>query len=112
MDEIAEIIAYLSARVNVRVAAEVPANKPQRLITVGRVGGNGSRYLDNPRIDIDAWAGSDYEASSLLNEVIGYMYDLPGTSDLISEVEKNSQYRSDLDGWHRWTASFNVTRNM
>lgn len=112
MDIVAEIITYLGTKTSTRVAAEVPANKPSNLVTVCRVGGNGTQFLDSPRIDIDAWSDSDYNASTLLDEMVGYMYDLPGVSDLISDVEKSSQYRSDLDGWHRWTASFNVTRNM
>ncbi|HCG61417.1 MAG TPA: hypothetical protein DEV22_03245 [Collinsella sp.] len=108
----AEVIAYLKNNMDVRVASEVPASRPAQMVTVERTGGTGSALLDEPRVDVDTWANSDAEALSLSDEVTELMYRLPDASDTVSEVTRTSQYRSDVDGSHRWTATFNITRNV
>ena len=106
-----EIVNYLKDKYDVKVSTEVPSTRPKRLITVSRVGGGGNVYLSTPRIDIDAWGLSDVDAYCMLESITEDMLALPGNSSLISNVEKTTMYRSDIDGAHRWTASFEITRN-
>lgn len=107
----AEVIAYLKTKTTIRVASEVPTNTPTQLITVAQIGGAGDRHLDSPRVDVDTFGSSDLEASTLGDTVRDWLYDLPGTSQLISHVERSTFYRSDIDGHHKWTATYLITRN-
>lgn len=112
-NEMAEIIAYLAANLGgVRVSSEVPANMPSQLVTVARVGGEGSMMVDMPRVDVDAWSTSDASARALSDEAVRLMFALPGSSQLVSNVSKMGQYRSDVDGRHRWTSTFSIVRNV
>lgn len=112
MDVMTEVISYLAANTNVRVASEVPANRPTQLYTVAQVGGPTTAHLGTPRVDIDAWAQTDAQAHALLVSASDAMMELPDSSALISDIERTAFYRSDVDGWHRWTATFAMTRNV
>lgn len=49
--------------------AEVPCDMPHALVTVERVGGASDAYVDRPRVAIQAWADTAYEASKLMEDV-------------------------------------------
>lgn len=112
MDVVAEIIAYLKQHLTVPVASEVPATRPARFVTVSRIGGGDVELLSTPRIDIDTWGATDLEASTMGNEVLALMFELSGTSQLIFNVERSNYYRSDVDGVHRYTGTYLITRNI
>ena len=112
MDVIAEIVTYLSRILNVPVSSEVPATHPARFVTVGRIGGQDVELLDNPRIDIDTWGMSDFDASSIGESVKVLMFELAHTSALISDVRRATYYRSDVDGYHRYTGTYEIVRNV
>ena len=112
MDVIAEIITYLKQTINVPVSSEVPATRPARFVTVGRVGGQDVELLSNPRVDIDAWGSSDLDASTIGEQVKAAIFALAHTSGLISDVSRSTYYRSDIDGYHRYTGTYEFIRNI
>ena len=112
MDVIAEIITYLKSNMNVPVSSEVPATRPSRFVTVGRVGGSEVELLANPRIDIDAWGTSDLDAATLGETVKTLMWGLAHSSGLISNISRSTFYRSDVDGIHRYTGTYELVRNV
>ena len=112
MDVIAEIITYLKQTLNVPVSSEVPATHPARFVTVGRIGGADVELLSTPRVDIDTWGTSDLDASTIGETVKNSMFELMHTSGLISDVYRSSYYRSDVDGYHRYTGTYEITRNI
>lgn len=44
---------------------EVPADRPRRLVTIERVGGNENEYSSHPTIAIQVWAESRWQATQL-----------------------------------------------
>lgn len=108
---VTEVVTYLESKLGVRCASEVPSTRPARFVVVERMGGNSDRWLDQPRLDIDAWATSDLEASLLIDSVEKAMDAIADTSLLISHAYMSAKYKSDIDGAHRYTASFIITRN-
>lgn len=44
---------------------EVPADRPKRLVTIERVGGNENEYSSHPILAIRVWAESRWQASQL-----------------------------------------------
>ena len=112
MDVIAEIILYLKRTIDVPVSSEVPATRPARFVTVGRVGGSDVELISNPRVDIDAWGSSDLDASTIGETVKAAIFAIVGESSLISDVTRSTYYRSDIDGYHRYTGTYEFTRNV
>lgn len=44
---------------------EVPADRPRRLVTIERVGGNENEYSSHPTLAIQVWAESRWQAAQL-----------------------------------------------
>ena len=51
-----------SGLVGWRVSLSVPSERPERFITVERLGGASDRFLDRPLIAVQVWASSRWEA--------------------------------------------------
>lgn len=64
------IISWLNGQALGAVAfADIPADRPQRFITVERTGGGRDRFIDRPQTVVQVWADSRAEASELANTV-------------------------------------------
>lgn len=48
---------------NIQAFMEVPADRPRRFVTVERVGGAEINLVDRPRLAVQFWAESRYQAS-------------------------------------------------
>lgn len=82
-DSVALALPYLRtalADVTVTVAASVPAVRPVRLVVVRRVGGLDRTLgiFDRPRLDVQVWAASDFDAQALAQKVRGHLVAAPG----------------------------------
>ena len=56
---------------------EVPADRPKRLVTIERVGGNENEYSSHPTIAVQAWAESRWQAAQLATtQVLPRLLDL------------------------------------
>lgn len=112
MDIIKDIVSHLSEQLGTRVATERPANPPKTMVTVTRVGGGGSAFVDSPRVDVHAWAETDMAAYRLAKEAEEAMFSLPAYSDNIAEVSQNSLYSNIYtDGSRRWSAVYVLVCN-
>ena len=49
---------------------EVPADRPQRFVTIERTGGNELEYSSHPTIAVQAWAETRWQASQLATETV------------------------------------------
>lgn len=66
----AALIAYLKRKFpGTRVSNRVPKDRPTKLITVDRTGGRRTHLWDSPMFAVQAWAGTEAEASALADEV-------------------------------------------
>lgn len=65
----AALIAWLPQQVGVPAYAQVPDPRPSTFLTVERTGGNGVIGIDNPVIQVQAWADTAYNASQLALKV-------------------------------------------
>ncbi len=86
------VVTHLAAALGVRVVLTVPADKPDRLVTVERVGGsNDGVAVDRPRIAVQSWAQTWSAALGLAHEVDAAMSALAGTSG-VALVELEQMY--------------------
>lgn len=94
----------------VEVRASVPADRPQRLVTVTREGGGRDNALiDSPGIGIYCWAPTEAEAAELSERAAEVIESLPFLAGY-ARVEKESQ-RSDPDTESRsprWYLSYSM----
>jgi hypothetical protein len=66
----AALIAYLKRKFQgTSVSTRVPEPRPARFITVERTGGQRTHLWDSPMFAVQAWAGTEAEASALADEV-------------------------------------------
>ncbi len=100
---------YLLPRVGVRVATDVPATRPQRLITLESIPGGGGygrvkdRVLSRRRLLVYAWGTSETDAYELSEQVRGLLIELPGKGLGVRSVhiEGEPSRRDDPDSGHR-----------
>lgn len=112
MDLMADIVSHLSDSLGCRVSMERPANPPTEMVTVTRVGGGGSRFLERPRIAVHAWAGSESAAYRLGVEVANAMLALPDNYANVAEVSQDSLYSNIYpDGTRRWSGVYVIICN-
>lgn len=64
---------------------EVPADRPQRFVTIERVGGRELEYSSHPTIAVQAWAESRWQAAQLATSQV-----LPRLLDPIAAVSVES----------------------
>lgn len=64
------LIAYLKRKFpGVWVSNRVPESRPSKFVTVERTGGQRTHLWDSPMFAVQAWAGTEAEASALADEV-------------------------------------------
>lgn len=112
MDILKATIEHLDASLECRVASERPANPPSEMVTVVRMGGGGSRFIDRPRILVHAWGTSETSAYGLAREAEAAMFTLPAYEPNVAEVSQDSLYSNIyMDGTRRWTAAYVIVTN-
>lgn len=94
MADIESILAeYLSARLSVPVAADVPEDKPSSFVSFERTGGGfGSIVLDSPMVAVQCWADTRSEAKALAYEVDDLIRRMPGVYHNVADASRNSLY--------------------
>lgn len=65
----AALIQFLASELSVPVSAEVPADRPASFVTVERVGGPASEFVDRGSYAVQAWALSRFDASVLAGTI-------------------------------------------
>lgn len=109
---IADIVAYLTEALGVRVSTSRPVNPPSEMVTVTRTGGVGDRFVDRPLILIHAWGTSDVGACALAERALEAMLEFPDHSDDVSLVTQNSFYTNAYtDGTPRWSVLLECVSN-
>lgn len=64
------VIGYLNGQaLGVDAFADIPADRPERFITVERTGGGRDRFVDRPQAVVQVWADSRAGASELADTV-------------------------------------------
>lgn len=73
-------VRTLLADPSVTVAAKVPAVRPARLVVLRRAGGTETTrgLQDRPRIDVQAWDKTEFDALALCDRVRAYLRAAPG----------------------------------
>lgn len=80
-DAVSLIIDYLNPELDVPVAPRVPNPRPDKFVTVARVGGPRRDIVtDRPLITIESWAGSDEDAHDQAQIVRALLHEMPGRS--------------------------------
>lgn len=111
-DLLSQLIAYLASEMqDVPVSSEVPATKPAAFVVVGPNGGTSDRFVQQPTYSVSAYAGSDFQAASLLEEALILLVASVDAVDLVCQVTIQSSYRDDLEDMSGWTASVLVVAN-
>lgn len=112
MDILLETVSHLSDALDCKVSTERPANPPSEMVTVTRVGGGGSVFLDRPRVAVHAWAGTESAAYRLGMDAADAMFSLPGASPNVAEVSQDSFYSNIYpDGTRRWSGVYVIICN-
>ena len=111
MDILAELVPYLAARLDCPVMTERPEKPPERIVIVRRTGGQGDRFVDRPRVLIHCWDVSDEAAASLCYQVAEFMICAADKITNLTRCMQDSIYQNNLDGKHRWSASFDIVTN-
>lgn len=107
------VVSYLSGRLSVPVATEVPEERPERMLAVGVAGGESDGFTETLRLALDAWGQSDLEAHTLLNEALEAVYDMPDELVEVVRASRATEYRSYEEGGHRvWGADAPVFANV
>jgi hypothetical protein len=109
----AEIIGWLSQKVAVPVSADVPADKPDRFITIERTGGSRDNHVvDRPNLAIQCWGTSRLDASELAYEVDAI---LPSIVEIpqVTHFERDTFYNfPDEHGAPRYQIVVNLTTTI
>lgn len=107
------VVHYLDAELSVPVAGAVPANPPDKFVTVERTGGSANNKIRTATLAVQAWAKTIDEAANLCAEVT-YAMEAIATKDEISRCELNSSYNfTDTTTKHcRYQAVFDVVHYL
>lgn len=112
MDILKAAVAHLSTELGCRVSTERPENPPKEMVTITRVGGGGSRFLDRPRVSVHAWAETETAAYKLATEASKAMFTLQDAYPNIAEVTQDSLYSNIYtDGTRRWSGVYVIICN-
>lgn len=88
------LIDYLkTALKDVPVAADIPAARPARFVTIERTGGRGDRFLDRPQVTVQCWESSRLAAADLALQV---------RAALIDVIVLDSVTSIDVSGPYNW----------
>lgn len=106
-----QIVGLLAESLGVRVSTVRPPDAPAEFVMVYRSGGSSTRFVDEPRYLVHAWAGSDLDAARLIQQASDVMLWLPDHIPNVAHATQDTMYRNDLDGAHRWSAAFVLVVN-
>lgn len=94
MNDIEAMLAeYLTERMDVPVAADVPEDKPEAFVSFERTGGGFSDFVvDNATVAVQCWAMTRAQARRLAYEVDALIRGMPDAIDDVAVAERNSLY--------------------
>lgn len=79
-DVVQLVTGYLRPLVDpIHVGTRVPDPRPDRFVTVRRIGGNPSTVRDTARLDVQCWAIDEPDATALALQIREHMWALSGT---------------------------------
>lgn len=111
LNVVGDLRARLEAALGVEVRANVPADRPEELVTVAREGGRRENaLLDRAGVGVYCWAASEQRAWELAEAVCDAMAALPFPGGY-ADVEQTAMY-SDPDPDSRsprWYLGYTVT---
>lgn len=88
-----EIITYLKGVLpDVRVAGVIPAERPDVMVTVERVGGRVDGLRDCPLLAVQAWHVRAAEAAKLAHKVADLLVEAPAHVPSLASVTVDSVY--------------------
>lgn len=95
-----ELVQWLSAQpelAEIPVSTDVPADRPDRFVSVERTGGERTKILDRPELAIQCWAQSSVAAAELADMLVDVV--LPRVYELadLGAFSINSIYNYPLD---------------
>lgn len=105
-----DILAFIRDRIanatGLTCATEVPANRPDRFVTIYRDGGGRREHVDNPTITVQTWGASEADAYELALQVRDVMENMT-FSPYVSDVSCSSlRVNNHSDGAHRYEAVY------
>ena len=86
------VLNYLTYHLSAPVYTSTPQDKPEEYFVLEKTGGNLENKIDQATITVQAYAGSKYRASQLINNANAAMIDGLITLDEISNVYLNGSY--------------------
>lgn len=92
MDITVLLIREIEGALGVPCHPTVPADRPERFVTVERTGGTRGAFLNKPNVAIQSWAPTEQEASELADEVDAVMEALPYGSSGVTKVDRGEPY--------------------
>ena len=106
-DIVSFVIERIADATGLPVSCEVPANRPNRFVTVYRDGGGRREHVDNPTFTIQTWDITDAGAYLLALQVRDIMEHLIFSCE-VSDVSCASLRVSNdpKDGHHRYEAVY------
>jgi hypothetical protein len=108
-DAEAAVIGHLAAQLDVPVAGRVPNPRPAAFVRVERLGGpRETRVSEAANFAIEAWAGTDVDASALLNTARTHLFDVEGALFGADEYGGPTRLPDPTGSMSRYTASFAI----
>lgn len=108
------VVEYLRPLLDpVPVGLRVPNPRPDRFVTLRRVGGTADRIIDTARIDVFAWALTDQDAHDMAMTIRRYLAAMPGTRSgnvrVIRVEEFGSLPAPDDSNQPRWLVTDDIS---
>lgn len=95
MDPTEIVVAILDDALGVPVSTEVPATRPERLVTVDLEGKAGTPLIMRPRYQIVCWGRSDREAHGIARACLDALWGAAETHPYLSACQMESMARDE-----------------
>lgn len=99
MDATPIVVGVLKDALPVPVSTEIPAQRPDRLVTVDLAGGSSDPFLNTPRYQLMCWGRSDMDAHGLALACADALWAAAEEHPLLSACQLVSMARDE------WTAT-------
>lgn len=106
------IVEYLRPLLgSMPIGVRIPEVRPDRFVSVRRVGGNASALLDTARVDIYAWDTTDVAAFDTVNAIRRHIAVIGASVDAVADVQEFAGPIPvpDESGQPRWLITYELT---
>ncbi|MDD7203185.1 MAG: hypothetical protein SOV20_08815 [Coriobacteriales bacterium] len=87
VDSVAIVVGILASALDVPVSTEIPEQRPDRFVLVGRDGGGGDEFVDKPRILTLCWGTSDSDVEAIASDVFDALSSAAETDEHLFSAE-------------------------